>query len=379
MRLMLQGALALALILIAPGPAAAQSQPELYRVAGIPVDATAASAVAARGQALEAGQREGLRRLLARLTLPEDAARLPAVDGLPIETYVESFQIADERLTPTRYLATLSVAYVPTQVRALLRDSGTPFLERRAEPVLVLSVLDTGQGLDLWGYDNPWRAAWNEGAASPLVEIRLPLSDAGDVTAMSAEMLAAGDTAGLQTLAERYGASAATVALARLPQPQPQPTPATVEIEVQVGDAPSEPVLRDTLTVGPEEDERVLLARAVQRSIDGVELAVKRRLIVREEDLASLRASVPLVDLSSWVQIKQALGTLTEVRDLRVESFARSGAVVTIAYAGGLDALAGAMQRVGLVLAEENGEWHLRQAGGLGGYQAPLPASPATP
>ncbi len=377
MRLMLQGALALALFLIAPGPAAAQSQPELYRVAGIPVDATAASAVAARGQALEAGQREGLRRLLARLTLPDDAARLPAVDGLPIETYVESFQIADERLTPTRYLATLSVAYVPTQVRALLRDSGTPFLERRAEPVLVLPVLDTGQGLDLWGYDNPWRAAWNEGAASPLVEIRLSLGDAGDVTAVSAEMLAAGDTAGLQALAERYGASATAVALAR--RPQPQPSPATVEIEVRAGDAPGEPVLRDTLTAGPEEDERALLARAVQRSIDGVELAVKRRLIVREEDLASLRASVPLVDLSSWVQIKQALGTLTEVRDLRVESFARSGAVVTIAYAGGLDALAGAMQRVGLVLAEENGEWHLRQAGGLGGYQAPLPASPATP
>jgi hypothetical protein len=117
----------------------------------------------------------------------------------------------------------------------------------------------------------------------------------------------------------------------------------------------------------------------VARAVEGVELGVKRRLIVHEEDLTELRASVPLADLASWVQIKDALGTLTEVRNLRVESFARSGAVVTIAYAGGLDALAGAMQRVGLVLAEENGQWHLRQAGGLGGYQPPSPVLPAMP
>lgn len=377
MRVMLLGALALALLGLAPAHVHAQAQPELYRVSGIPVDATAESAVAAREQALLAGQREGLRRMLARLTLPEDAARLPAVESLPIETYVESFQIADERLAPTRYLATLSVAYLPSQVRSLLRDSGVPFLERRPEPVLVLPALDTGAGLDLWGYENPWRAAWNEGAQSPVVEIRLPLGDAGDVTALAPESLAAGDGAALLALAERYGASAVTVAQARLPQPPP--VPPAVEIEVRPGEAPGDVLLRETLTAGPEEDQPALLARAVRQAIAGVELGVKRRLIVREEDLAELRVSVPLADLSSWVQIKQALGTMTEVRSLRVESFARSGAVVTIAYAGGLDVLAGAMQRAGLVLAEENGEWHLRQAGALGAYRPPLPASPAMP
>jgi hypothetical protein len=375
MRLMFLGALLCALTLFAPAHVRAQAQADLFRVAGIPVDATAASAVAAREQALLAGQREGLRRLLARLTLPEDAARLPSLDGLSIEPFVESFQIADERLSPTRYLATLSVAYVPTQVRALLRDSGTPHLDRRAEPVLVLPVLDTGQGLDLWGDPNPWRAAWNEGAASPLAEIRLPLGDAGDATTVTPETL--NDTASLQALAGRYGAVATLLAQARIPEPAA--TPATVEIEVRSGERPGEPLLRDTLTAAADEDEPALLARAVARAVEGVELGVKRRLIVREEDLTELRASVPLADLASWVQIKDALGTLTEVRNLRVESFARSGAVVTIAYAGGLDALAGAMQRVGLVLAEENGQWHLRQAGGLGGYQPPSPVLPAMP
>jgi hypothetical protein len=375
MRLMFLGALLCALTLFAPAPVRAQAQTDLFRVAGIPVDATAASAVAAREQALLAGQREGLRRLLARLTLPEDAARLPSLDGLSIEPFVESFQIADERLSATRYLATLSVAYVPTQVRAILRDSGTAYLDRRAEPVLVLPVLDTGQGLDLWGDPNPWRAAWNEGAASPLAEIRLPLGDAGDATTVSPETL--NDTASLQALAGRYGAVATLMAQARISQPAA--APATVDVEVRSGTAPGEPLLRDTLTAAPDEDEPALLARAVARAVEGVELGVKRRLIVREEDLTELRASVPLADLASWVQIKDALGTLTEVRNLRVESFARSGAVVTIAYAGGLDALAGAMQRVGLVLAEENGQWHLRQAGGLGGYQPPSPVLPATP
>ena len=375
MRLMFLGALLCALTLFAPAHVRAQAQADLFRVAGIPVDATAASAVAAREQALLAGQREGLRRLLARLTLPEDAARLPSLDGLSIEPFVESFQIADERLSPTRYLATLSVAYVPAQVRApfarFRHAPSRPPGRARAGP----AVLDTGQGLDLWGDPNPWRAAWNEGAASPLAEIRLPLGDAGDATTVTPETL--NDTASLQALAGRYSAVATLLAQARIPEPAA--TPATVEIEVRSGERPGEPLLRDTLTAAADEDEPALLARAVARAVEGVELGVKRRLIVREEDLTELRASVPLADLASWVQIKDALGTLTEVRNLRVESFARSGAVVTIAYAGGLDALAGAMQRVGLVLAEENGQWHLRQAGGLGGYQPPSPVLPATP
>src|SRR5918911_4160157 len=158
MRLMLLGALLLAGIgLASPGPAAAAV--DIFRVAGIPVDATAANAVAAREQAIASGEREGLRQLLRRLTLPEDEARLPRTEGLKTDDYVQSYEIAQEKLGPTRYIATLNVSYVPEQVRALLSGANVPFLDRAPAPVLILPVLETDRGPDIWGDSNPWRAA----------------------------------------------------------------------------------------------------------------------------------------------------------------------------------------------------------------------------
>src|SRR3954464_10361340 len=70
MRLMLLGALLLAATGLAP-PRPAAAAVDLVRVAGLPVAATAASAGAAREQAIASGEREVLRQLLRRLTLPE--------------------------------------------------------------------------------------------------------------------------------------------------------------------------------------------------------------------------------------------------------------------------------------------------------------------
>jgi hypothetical protein len=102
-----------------------------------------------------------------------------------------------------------------------------------------------------------------------------------------------------------------------------------------------------------------------------VELAVKRSLIVPEEDLAEITVGVPLADLRGWVQIRRTLGALPEVRSVRVDRLALSEAALTIAYAGDLDRLAGAMERAGLALVEEGGGWRLRPADGLGGFRAP--------
>jgi hypothetical protein len=361
----------------APARAATPAAPDPFRAAGVPVDATAESAVAARARALDDGQREGLRRVLRRLTLPEDEGRLPQVGGdFPAERYVQSFEIAQERVGPTRYLASLNVAYAPDQVRRLLRDAGVPFVERRPEPVLVLPVLRAPDGgIDLWGEANPWRAAWNEGAASGLVELRLPLGDAGDVSTVAPEAAEAGDGAALAALGERYGAPLVVLAEAR-PEPGPDGAPAAIAVEVRPG-AGTPPasadasVSRASVARRPGEEDTALYARAVAAAVDGVELAVKRSLIVPEEDLAEITVGVPLADLRGWVQIRRTLGALPEVRSVRVDRLALSEAALTIAYAGDLDRLAGAMERAGLALVEEGGGWRLRPADGLGGFRAP--------
>ena len=95
---------AVAAVLLGPVPTAGAA--DIYRILGVPVDATAESAVAARERAIDAGQREGLVRLMRRLTSPTAHDRLPDVGALQIERYVNSFEIAEEKVGPTRYLAT---------------------------------------------------------------------------------------------------------------------------------------------------------------------------------------------------------------------------------------------------------------------------------
>ena len=110
----------------------------------IPVDASAADAVAAREQALVQGQVEGLRRLLRRLAPADAYGRLPVVGPAEIERYVQNFEIAEEQVASNRYLAQLTVGYQPDAVRELLQDHGLSYAERVSEPVVILPVYRTG-------------------------------------------------------------------------------------------------------------------------------------------------------------------------------------------------------------------------------------------
>lgn len=67
----------LTIAVLAWAPARAQ-QRDVYTVASVPVDATAANANAARDEARRDGEHRAYRMLLERLTLDADHARLPA-------------------------------------------------------------------------------------------------------------------------------------------------------------------------------------------------------------------------------------------------------------------------------------------------------------
>ena len=128
-----------------------------------------------------------------------------------------------------------------------------------------------------------------------------------------------------------------------------------------------EPLLRDTLT-----ERRTRTSPPGRGAVEGVELGVKRLLIYVKEDLFELRASVPLADLGELGAEERRPRHALRGTQAASESFARSGAVVTIAYAGGLDALAGAISVSGSSWLRRTGNGTCA-AGGLGAYQPPSP------
>ncbi|WP_456305152.1 hypothetical protein, partial [Elioraea rosea] len=111
-----------------------------FAVRGVPAEATADTATAARERAIAGGLRSAWQALLARES-PGDAARLSGVSGEEIERLVESYEVENEQIGLTRYAATLNVFFRPERVRGLLAARPAGGTAGRVEVVAPLSGL----------------------------------------------------------------------------------------------------------------------------------------------------------------------------------------------------------------------------------------------
>ena len=367
--------LALFLLIGAARPAAAAV--EIYTVSGIRVDASAESAVVAREQALETAQREGLRQLFARLVVEEDLPRLPEVESLPLERFVRSFTVEEEKRSATRYLASVTVRYEPEAVRTLFAEAGVAAVIAPSAPLLVVPELLRGEEVDRWSEDNPWRQAWLANAErNTFLAIRLPLGDLADVVALGEGETAQGE--GITRLAARYGTDTIVFARAR-PQPSGTadaaasdgPRPTLLLSLVPAGGWFTETV--EELVAAPPEDgqEEVPWALGVARAKAALERAWKRDNAVRLGTRDTVRVTVPLADLRGWVQIRRKLEAMPEIRSVRIERLSRREAELAIAFVGDRAQLRQALAGRGLDLVLEDGSWQLRPAEAPAGPSAP--------
>ncbi len=349
-------------VLLALGLAVGARAQDWWTETGISVDVTAENAVAARQKGIEAGQREALRRLLVRLVPPEERARLPAVQSLPIARYVRSYEIAEEKVAPDRWLATLNVTFDPDEVGALLSGRGVAMLQPTVAPVLLLVPAERRAGeLLLWAREEPWWQALERVAAGErALRLVLPLADLTDLATLPPAAVEAGDRTPLDRLAARYGAADAVVVLLEAGVPPGSGAASTPSVRFLAGNGVlrgDPPPLEAPATGGDpvEATARAAAARLVE--------TWRRGGLVRSDRLADLSLVVPLADLAGWVQIRRELETLPEIREVRIVSLERRRAELVLRHLGDLDRLREGLARRGLVLAEEGGRWQLRAAG----------------
>jgi len=330
---------------------------DVYTVTGVPIDATAASAQQAREQAVAQGQSRAARLLLERLALRADHPRLPQIDANTLANLVAGFQVANERTSPVRYLATLTVSFRPEAVRTLMREAGIPIAETASAPALVLPVWRSGSDLQLFDDRNPWREAWLKVAAGKgLVPLLTPLGDIGDLQAISAEQAVAGDAAALAAIAQRYGTGAVIVAQATGGANETIDQLIVVRYPIG-GGAPQR------IAVAPRRPPEALLATAIAISQE-VEEAWKATsaatAILDSGPAVGLDVTVPVRQLSEWIAIRKQLGTVPAVRSVGVRSLGVGAAQITLQHAGTVPQLQAALAQAGLSLSEQGGGWILR-------------------
>ena len=140
------------------------------------------------------GEAVALARLLRKLTLAEDHARLPKPDAEAVRGAVRNFSVESENQQGDKYTASIAYRFDRDAIRAMLEGANVPFLETPSPPLVVLPVWrEEGKPL-LWDDPNPWREAWMRyEPQDTLVEFARLRADIDDLKAISGEEAVAGN------------------------------------------------------------------------------------------------------------------------------------------------------------------------------------------
>lgn len=334
------------------------AQADVFAVRGIKVDVTAASTATARDKALAMGERAAFRELLERLTIRIDHPRLPAFSANDIAAFVNDFEVAEEKASTVRYLATLNYSFKADDVRRLLIDRQIAFAETTSKPVLVLPVYQAAGSLLLWDDPNPWRKAWTERPKKfSLVPAILPKGDLQDIAMIGPEQTVAGDDQRLSAIARRYDAGDTVVALAIMNMDRGRP-----DLEVYVtryGSVLQEQTVVKSFASGDTENLDSLLARASLELTSHIEDNWKRDNILQFGRQAVVTIKIRIGSLKDWLDVRSRLAEVAVVRRSDLVILSLEEARVNLHYIGEPEQLALALEQADLKMTREGDSWAL--------------------
>jgi Uncharacterized protein conserved in bacteria (DUF2066) len=339
--------------------------------ATVKVDATADSAAAARELARIDGQRRALGLVVDRLSGSSDNAKLAKLDDKAITDMVESFEVANERMSPVRYIADYTFHFRSSKLRRLVRVAETPpaegggrpaVPESSSKPTVVLPVYKDSTRTALWDDPNPWREAWAQRSGDAgAVRVTVPLGDASDLAAIDAGRAESGKSDALAAIAQRNGGDDAVVALAAARRQGDKL--AGVDMSVKWYRSGR---LSDTQGISvdalPGESEGDLLKRAADAVAAGIAGGARKN----PGQQAILSASVPISSLSDWVMVRDRLAAAAAVRRVDLLSLSRQEAKIQIRYVGNAEQLKSSLAEVDLGLGGTDPVWQLQISGAAG-------------
>jgi hypothetical protein len=340
-----------ALCAFAPGLASAQVRDNVYAVGGVYVDETAPNAASAQTAGFAAAQRLGFERLVRRLTIPDELARIamPAPDAATLERLVLSVDVEEERRSSTRYIGRLNVRFDPSGVRTLLRGYSLAVVDTRTAPVLIAPVIAQGVAPETAAL---WREVWAQGGfgdeLAPLIVAPEALQGApGWAGAAPFAQAAAAASVLFATL--RVQGSTLTAALAEVDSNNRRDRG---EVTARVNGADAAAM-------------RAGLASLADQANLRIQNDWKSRIAIGGGQRARISASALYTSQAQWERIKQGLegAAQTLISEIRIEAVGREGALVSFSFVGDPNQLTAELQRRGVRLEQTAAGPVLRVAG----------------
>ncbi|MBL4721880.1 MAG: DUF2066 domain-containing protein [Alphaproteobacteria bacterium] len=349
--------------------AASAAERDAFRVDGVEINAQAGDELAAKSLGLTKGKQAALRLLLQRLAAIRDYDRLPDANTKTLNSLIRDFSLVGERFGGGRYLASLTVRFNPSQVRALLRKAGIPFAETQSRPILVLPVYQRHGADLLWDNPNPWFDAWrravegnpqNDQSLLPLI---LPRGDFSDLTVISAAQASSGVAQKLAAIMRKYDAAGVLIPVA---SPSATVTATTLKVSIMRfgGDLdgvapPPRPLEFETQ---PDESQPDALLRAATQVIANAVETWKSANMLTSGAERSLQVIAPLTDFKSWLTLRRRLDRVASLIKINIARLSIKEATLALRFRGDAAQLKIAMAQRNLDLSYSNdaSSWILR-------------------
>lgn len=364
--------LAVSLILLAMlAGASAQSVGNLYEVAKISVDTTAADAVAARSIGMAEAQARAVKTVLQRLVPTSAQGLLPQLSNEEVEGLVNGVSIRKEQNSTTRYIATLDVSVSPQGIQQLLLPLGIPYSEQRAPSISILPVLMEGGKVK---NDEGWRQAWEVLDLANSVTPATILRARSELSADTVKAVLAEDAQALESMRADYGYAPLVLAVGEASGGKFVTRLAGTDGAGPINYGQSERIGGDANAAAREaaafafaiienrwklaqsgEQQPATEARYEEGPAEGPGAAPLPAEVPR-----NVVALVEFQGLKDWQQIRGRLMNVAGLQALEVNSLSARGASVTFDFAGSLGRLQQALGQSGFLLEERGGTFVLR-------------------
>ena len=328
---------------------------QVFKVENIEVDETSHTAIAAREKALEIGQKKAWELLVRRVTLTDENSQIVELSLDEIKSLVQSYEVVRERVSPVRYLATLTVIFNPNLVREILLKNGVTFSETPSLPILLIPVFEINSVSRLWKTPNPWMNVWRENLYDDsLIPLIIPEGDLQDIKYLSAAQAISEKLVHFNPIMKKYGVHKVVVAkisrkfdfVDNLPFLE-----LTSRAPVQ-GDF--EETIIDIIKIPPGTDLDALMNAGKQKTIRSLNEAWKKQNQVVSGVKQRISVEIPIVGLKHWLSIRSKLREIGTLKMSELVSLTKKRALVDFWIMGTLKQLDNALQYKRLALFENN-------------------------
>jgi hypothetical protein len=365
--------LLMTLILGLPAGAAWAQAGAVYTATGIEVDVTGDIATL-RDQAMLQGQRLGLQKVLGQIAPAERVQALTLPSDDVISTWVQDFEIEQEKSSATHYIGRYTFRFLAEPVQQYLAGNNVSFAQVQTKRLLVLPIYTDETGAStLWGPGNLLLLPWGAKAPSAsLVPMVLPTGDVSDSATLSATQALAGDTQRMAAMAQRYGAGDVLVMEVKA-APIGADNVETLSIAATRHGRSATTRFTDAVS-GDAAAIEDLLTQSVDRTITWVQGQVRDANLVDASKQSSMVLDVPLTSLKQWVDIKRQLGGVPSLKSVRMVSLTKTLAVLEIGFLGDVAQFQRALgeQDLALDLVIGNKATLRQQPGGGGALPNPV-------